>query len=76
MAAHCEGGAAEYYKSFSMKDSSGVQKNYTDVFQCRVEPGKFTERESSMKVGKGWRVFNEKANRPYGLLPKSSTTTK
>jgi hypothetical protein len=70
VATHCEGGASGYATSFKVKDSTGATKAYKVVFQCRVEPGKFTEHKSPVKVGMAWRVFDEKAIRPYGLLLK------
>ncbi|CAF0970132.1 unnamed protein product [Rotaria sordida] len=72
VAIHCERGAADYTKSFKIKDDSGTSKDYGVVFQCRVQPGKFTVHPSPVRVGMAWRVFDEKAIRPYGLLLKSS----
>ena len=72
VATHCEGGASGYADSFEVTGSNNVTKNYQVVFQCRVKPGKFTEHKGPVSVGKAWRVFNEKAIRPYGLLLKSS----
>ena len=72
VATHCDGGAACYTTPYTIKDSIGVDKKYEVVFQCRVQPGKYTEHESPVKVGKAWRVFDEKAIRPYGILLKSS----
>ncbi len=72
MATHCEGGASNYTKPFTVQDSTGKTKNYRVVFQCRVQPGKFTEHKSPVTVGMAWRVYDEKAIRPYGLLLKSS----
>ncbi|CAF1046677.1 unnamed protein product [Rotaria sordida] len=74
VATHCEGGAANYTMPFEIKDNSGTSKDYRVVFQCRVQPGKFTVHASPVKVGRAWRVFDEKAIRPYGLLLKSSET--
>jgi hypothetical protein len=72
VATHCQGGASRYTESFKVKDSTGANRDYEVVFQCRVEPGKFTEHKRPVKVGMAWRVFDEKAIRPYGLLLKSS----
>ncbi len=71
VATHCEGGASGYAYSFKVKESSGVTRNYQIVFQCRVQPGKFTEHTGPVRVGTAWRVFDEKAIRPYGLLLKA-----
>jgi hypothetical protein len=70
VATHCEGGASDYANAFEVKDSTGAKKEYKVVFQCRVQPGKFTVHKSPVKVGMAWRVFDEKAIRPYGLLLK------
>ncbi|UJR20441.1 hypothetical protein I4U23_023572 [Adineta vaga] len=74
VATHCEGGASLYAISFNVKESTGIEKTLQVVFQCRVEPGKFTEHENTkvVNVGNVWRAFDEKAIRPYGLLLKSS----
>jgi len=68
VATHCDGGAALYSSPYNVKDSIGEDKEYQAVFQCRVEPGKFTEHSTPVKIGKAWRVFDEKAIRPYGVL--------
>ncbi|CAF1028738.1 unnamed protein product [Adineta ricciae] len=68
VATHCEGGAANYASTFTVKDSIGAHIDYKVVFQCRVQPGKFTEHTGPVIKGKAWRVFDEKAIRPYGLL--------
>ncbi|UJR20440.1 hypothetical protein I4U23_023571 [Adineta vaga] len=70
VATHCDGGAAQYARSFQVPNSSGGHIDYKIVFQCRVEPGKFIEHKSPVNVGMAWRVFDEKAIRPYGLLLK------
>ncbi|CAF4279706.1 unnamed protein product [Rotaria sp. Silwood2] len=72
VATHCDGGAANYTEPFTIKDASNKSKAYQVVFQCRVQPGKFTVHANPVRVGKAWRVFDEKAIRPYGLLLKSS----
>jgi hypothetical protein len=72
LATHCEGGAAKYARSFSVKNNNGKVTNYKMVFQCRVEPNKYTEHDGHgvVDVGKALRVFDEKAVRPYGILLK------
>jgi hypothetical protein len=72
VATHCERGASNYTIPFTVKDSTGKIKNYRVVFQCRVQPGKFTVHKSLVTAGMAWRVYDEKAIRPYGLLLKSS----
>lgn len=72
VATHCEGGASGYTKTFEVTDSNGRKKRYQVVFQCRVKPEKFTKHKSPVKVGMAWRVFDQAAIRPYGLLLKSS----
>ncbi|CAF3800549.1 unnamed protein product [Rotaria sp. Silwood1] len=72
VATHCERGAARYTHLFAVKDDSGETKNYRVVFQCRVQPGKFTVHSSPVNDGMAWRVFDEKAIRPYGLLLKKT----
>jgi len=71
LATHCEGGAAKYAPSFPVKNDNGKMTKYKMVFQCRVEPGKYTEHVGpAVDVGKALRVFDEKAIRPYGILLK------
>jgi hypothetical protein len=71
LATHCEGGAARYAPSFPVKNNNGKMTKYKMVFQCRVEPGKYTEHVgTAVDVGKALRVFDEKAIRPYGILLK------
>jgi hypothetical protein len=72
VATHCEMGASGYTQPFAVTDSTGVTKQYRVVFQCRVQPGKFTTHTGPVQTGMAWRVFDEKAIRPYGLLLKSS----
>lgn len=72
VATHCEKGASGYAASFTVADSSGATKTYQIVFQCRVQPGKFTEHRGPVQSGMAWRVFDEKAIRPYGLLLKNA----
>ncbi|CAF3408299.1 unnamed protein product [Rotaria socialis] len=72
VATHCEGGASIYSRPFTIKDSKDASKNYKIVFQCRVQPEKFTQHQTPVDVGMAWRVFDEKAIRPYGLLLKTS----
>jgi hypothetical protein len=72
VATNCERGASNYAAPFTVKDSRGRSKKYQVVFQCRVKPGSFTIHRSPVIVGMAWRVFDEKAIRPYGLLLKSS----
>jgi len=50
LATHCEGGASDFAKYFTVKDSICAIKRYQVVFQCRVQPEKFTEHKSSVRV--------------------------
>ena len=70
VATHCEGGASLYSSPFTVKDSTSTTAKYKVVFQCRVRPGSFPEDKKPVGVGMAWRVFDETAIRPYGLLLK------
>jgi hypothetical protein len=71
LATHCEGGADRYAPTFPVKNNDGKTTKYHMVFQCRVEPYKYTEHDGPVvTVGKALRVFDEKAIRPYGILLK------
>lgn len=74
VADHCEDGASLYTADFPVSDPSrpGVTKNYRIVFQCRVQNEKFTEHSGPVSVGLAYRVFDEKAIRPYGVLLKTT----
>ncbi len=61
MTTHCAGGASDFVKYFTVKDSICAIKRYQVVFQCRVQPEKFTEHKSAVRVVLTWRVFDEKA---------------
>lgn len=71
VATHANGGADLYTESFEVVDSNGASNSYEIVFQCRVQPGKFTAHSSPVQQGLAWRVFDEKAIRPYGILLRS-----
>lgn len=71
VATHCEA-AASYSRTFDVPNPKGEKITYKVVFQCRVRPGKFTEHQRPVSVGYAWRVFDERAIRPYGLLLKKS----
>ena len=70
LATHCERGADRYATKFSVKNCDGKKSKYHVVFQCRVEPNKYTEHDGPVTDGKALRVFEEKAIRPYGVLLK------
>jgi hypothetical protein len=56
VATHCEGGASDYTTPFKVQDSTDKTKNYRVVFQCGVQPGKFTVHKSPVTAGMAWRV--------------------
>ena len=71
VATHCEGGASIYTTPFTVPGHNGTKKTYRVVFQCRVQPGKYTEHSTAVKTEMAWRVFDGNATRPYGLLLKA-----
>ncbi|CAF1312542.1 unnamed protein product [Didymodactylos carnosus] len=70
LATHCQGGADMYTTTFQVKNKNGREVRYKTVFQCRVQPDKFTEHDFPVCSGKALRVYDEKAIRPYGILIK------
>ncbi|CAF1427761.1 unnamed protein product [Adineta ricciae] len=70
LATHCEGGADGYATEYPVKINNGKTVKYKMVFQCRVEPNRYTEHEGVTSTGRALRVFDEKAVRPYGILLK------
>jgi hypothetical protein len=76
VATHCDGGShPQYTEPFSVPTSSGTSEQFRIVFQCRVEPGKFTTHTSPVEVGQAWRIVDPKAIRPYGILLKKEVST-
>ncbi|CAF1028761.1 unnamed protein product [Adineta ricciae] len=72
VATHCQDGASVYAEPFDVKEATSPGRKCQVVFQCRVQPGRFTvhEKPGVVTTGDIWRVFDEKAIRPYGLLLK------
>jgi hypothetical protein len=71
---HCDDGShPEYTEPFSVPTSSGKSEQFCIVFQCRVEPGKFTTHKIPVDVGRAWRIVDPKAIRPYGILLKKES---
>lgn len=76
VATHCNGGSDLYTEPFVVKSASGQNKQFRIVFQCRVQPGKFTTHQSPVNVGEAWRIVDPTAIRPYGILLKKDKTVK
>jgi hypothetical protein len=70
VATHCNGGSDIYTQPFTVTAFPGKSEQFRIVFQCRVEPGKFTTHTSPVNVGEAWRIVDPKAVRPYGILLK------
>jgi hypothetical protein len=70
VATHCNGGSDIYTRPFTVTAFPGKSEQFRIVFQCRVEPGKFTTHKSPVNVGEAWRIVDPKAIRPYGILLK------
>ena len=70
VATHCNGGSDIYTEPFVVKSVSGQNEVFRIVFQCRVQPGKFTTHKSPVSVGEAWRIVDPTAIRPYGILLK------
>jgi hypothetical protein len=70
VATHCNGGSDIYTRPFTVTAFPGKSEQFRIVFQCRVEPGKFTTHKKPVNVGEAWRIVDPKAVRPYGILLK------
>jgi hypothetical protein len=70
VATHCNGGSDRYTQPFTVTTFPGKSEQFRIVFQCRVQPGKFTTHTSPVNVGEAWRIVDPKAVRPYGILVK------
>ncbi|CAF3201919.1 unnamed protein product [Rotaria sp. Silwood2] len=70
LATHCNEGADAYAGEFSLPISTGKSETFQVVFQCRVQPGKFTRHTIPVLTGEAWRFIDERAIRPYGILLK------
>ncbi|CAF3731109.1 unnamed protein product [Rotaria sordida] len=74
---HCEGGSyPQYTTPFTVTTLPDMSEQFSLVFQCRVQPGKFTIHTSPVSVGKAWRIVDPSAIRPYGILVKKEVSTK
>jgi hypothetical protein len=71
VATHCEDGShPQYTTPFTVTSFPGRTEKYSIVFQCRVEPDKYTVHSLPVKKGHAWRVVDPNAIRPYGILLK------
>ncbi|CAF1452567.1 unnamed protein product [Adineta ricciae] len=70
VATHCHGGADLYTTPFTVTTSADRSEQFRIVFQCRVEPRKFTTHTSPVNEGEAWRFVDPNAIRPYGILLK------
>ncbi len=71
VATHCNDGSyPQYTTPFTVTTFPDKSERFSIVFQCRVEPGKFTTHTTPVKKGQAWRIVNPKAVRPYGILLK------
>lgn len=74
VATHCNGGSDLYTRVFTVTTFPGKSEQFRIVFQCRVQPGKYTTHKSPVKEGEAWRIVDPKAVRPYGILLKKETS--
>lgn len=74
VATHCNGGSDMYTNPFTVTAYPGKSEQFRIVFQCRVQPGKFTTHTSPVDVGEAWRIVDPKAVRPYGILLKKENS--
>ncbi|CAF0875232.1 unnamed protein product [Adineta ricciae] len=70
VATHCHGGADLYTTPFTVTTAADRSEQFRIVFQCRVEPKKFTTHTSPVNEGEAWRFVDPNAIRPYGILLK------
>jgi hypothetical protein len=71
VATHCNGGSyPQYTTAFTVTTFPGKSEDFSIVFQCRVQPNKFTTHTRPVTVGEAWRIVDPKAVRPYGILLK------
>ena len=77
VATHCDGGSyPQYTTPFTVTTFPDKSESFSLVFQCRVEPGKFTTHRTPVTEGKAWRIVDPDAVRPYGILLKREHSTK
>jgi hypothetical protein len=71
VATYCNGGSyPQYTTPFTVTTFPDKSERFSIVFQCRVQPNKFTIHTSPVKEGKAWRIVDPNAIRPYGILLK------
>ncbi|UJR32733.1 hypothetical protein I4U23_020192 [Adineta vaga] len=70
VATHCNGGSDIYTTPFTVTTFPDKSEQFRIVFQCRVQPKKFTCHTSPVNVGEAWRIVDPNAIRPYGILLK------
>ena len=75
VATHCDDGAELYTKPFKVTPFPDQSEEFSIVFQCRVQPGKFTTHTSPVNVGEAWRIVDPAAVRPYGILLRKEGST-
>ncbi len=73
VATHCNGASDNYATSFTVTAFPDKSEQFRIVFQCRVQPGKFTTHTRPVKVGEAWRIVDPAALRPYGILLKKES---
>ena len=74
---NCKYGAhPRFTKTFSVGTSSKQIKRFRIVFQCRVQPDKFTIHECPVTRQYIWRVVDPTVVRPYGILLLKRTIPK
>jgi hypothetical protein len=76
VATHCNGGSDIYTTPFIVTAFPGKSEQFRIVFQCRVQPGKFTTHTSPVNVGEAWRIVDPSAVRPYGILLRKEESAK
>lgn len=64
---HCTNGADRYAIPFHVEN-----EQFQIVFQCRIEPLKFTIHKGFVKTGDVWRIVDARAIRPYGILVRKT----
>ncbi|CAF1549077.1 unnamed protein product, partial [Didymodactylos carnosus] len=77
VATHCNGGShPQYTTPFTVTTFPQKSEQFRIVFQCRVQPGKFTTHSTPVQKGKAWRIVDPSAVRPYGILLKKEDSSK
>jgi hypothetical protein len=74
VATHCNGGSyPQYTEAFTVNSFPDKSERFSIVFQCRVQPGKFSTHTTPVSKGEAWRIVDPSAVRPYGILLKKET---